>query len=408
MSEEAADQPARRILMLCTKFARCPQDRYLTNDLAHALRDAGAIVDVAVIDWTCASPQVELISMSDGIRALFVPPPAFASFGPVIAKVVKWLGAGFRLRRAIRRVFADQSYDLVLGFSPLVTTGIATSWAISRHRCRGYAYIVDFFPWHHHALGLLNRGSMIVGLVLETLFIRRFDVVACMSDAGVRYLKKHYFLRKRQKTPVLHLWGDPSPLPRKDRKKVRIAHAIPTTAKIALFGGQLAPGRGIEDILAVAGISIYAKPDLYFLFVGSGGLEALISNYIDKVGSNVIHIPAVSRDAYLQIAMSCDVGLISTVANSGVPTFPSKVIDYLRAGLPVIASVESSTDFGSYVEQAGFGKHVPAGDANRYFSAICEVVDSAIIRRDMCLSGYRALRDGFDVEAAAAAVLAEI
>ena len=38
-----------------------------------------------------------------------------------------------------------------------------------------------------------------------------------------------------------------------------------------------------------------------------------------------------------------------------IPTYPSKVIDYLRVGIPTLALIEDSTDFGEILEANNVG-----------------------------------------------------
>ena len=105
---------------------------------------------------------------------------------------------------------------------------------------------------------------------------------------------------------------------------------------------------------------------------------------------------------------SCDVGIVATVANVDVPTFPSKTIDYLRAGVPVAASVEATTDFGEFVEAQGFGVAVTAGSPGRLLAAIETILADDKRRGAMIAAGRRALREVFDADAAVTTMLAQI
>ena len=61
--------------------------------------------------------------------------------------------------------------------------------------------------------------------------------------------------------------------------------------------------------------------------------------------SNVRHLPAIARNRYLPLVAACDVGMVATVPGVSSFSFPTKVMDYLRAGLPVVAAVEGGSDF---------------------------------------------------------------
>jgi len=125
------------------------------------------------------------------------------------------------------------------------------------------------------------------------------------------------------------------------------------------------------------------------------------------VGAKAMLHPAVPRDVYLSIAAACDIGLVATIAETGVPTFPSKTIDYLRVGLPVVASVESTTDYRTFVEDNGFGLVVPAGESRSWLDAISRIVDDPDIHATMVRAGRAALQTHFDVANAARLILKE-
>ena len=83
-------------------------------------------------------------------------------------------------------------------------------------------------------------------------------------------------------------------------------------------------------------------------------------------------LPAMPREAYLRLIAACDVGLVLTVPNVDVPSFPSKTLDYCCVGIPVAAAVENTTDFGQFISDAGFGRYCEAGNA----SGLLEILEN--------------------------------
>jgi glycosyltransferase involved in cell wall biosynthesis len=393
------------ILLLCTHFRRGENDHFYTNELAHALAAAGACVRVGVVDWY-APPggKADLVVMPDGVEVLHMPPRAIRGFGRYIADASKWLGASWFLMRDMKRRFANRRTDMVVAWAPLVAMGFPIFWATRHFRCPSLAYIADFFPFPQYANKQFGRVTMWAGFVPEAFLMRRFDTVACMSQAGVDYLRDHYPLKAGQETPVLRLWSDISRVGRDDRSAVRRRHDLPDDRPIVLFGGQIIEGRGIEDVLVMARQAAFERPDILFLILGGGRLEPLVMDYIALDYGNLLLRAPVPRDEYLKIASACDIGLVSTVATAGVPTFPSKTIDYMRAGLPVVASVETVTDYRTFIEHNGFGVAVNAGDPIACFAAVRDIVDDPITYARMRQAGYAALGQ-FDVAVAAAAIL---
>ena len=283
------------------------------------------------------------------------------------------------------------------------------TWALRRFRCKSYAYVVDFFPFHHRSLGVIPGGAIFkVARWAETALLARFDVVACMSAMGIDYLRRHYRIAPAQSTPMLRLWGPGDLAPDNDPAAIRRTYGLPTDKTIAVFGGQIAEGRGIEEILQAAALARDTQPNLVFLFVGSGRLESLVRGQIADGAYNVMILAGMGRDQYLAMVAACDIGIVCTVANVDVPTFPSKTIDYLRAGLPVAASVEAATDFGAFVEEQGFGVAAVSGDPAALLGAIVAIADNPIAALEMTAAGRRTLREVFAVDTAARAILAQV
>jgi glycosyltransferase involved in cell wall biosynthesis len=296
---------------------------------------------------------------------------------------------------------------LLLDFSPIAVSAWAFLWAKRHYHCRSYAYVTDFFPFHHRRAGLNLGGGLgfATALALESTLLRKFETIACMSPAGVDYVKRHYHLRQDQRVRLLHLWGDTRLPPISDARAVRSANALPPDRPIILFGGQITEGRGIEELLEVAAMARQRRPDLLCLFIGSGRLEPLVRTAIDSGQDNVVLRAPVGRDEYLALAGACDIGVVSTVANTGVPSFPSKTIDYLRAVIPIVASVEETTDYSEFIQQNGFGVATRAGEPEAFLSALLEVLDDPSRRERMVTRGRQALTKFFDVTVAARTIL---
>ena len=94
-----------------------------------------------------------------------------------------------------------------------------------------------------------------------------------------------------------------------------------------IFGGQLAKGRGVEQIIELANRIRTTLPDVRFLILGDGELKAEIERSLGRSGvDNVVLCNRVDREVYRAIVAACDVGLVITVPGVSIPSFPSQVI----------------------------------------------------------------------------------
>src|SRR5690606_36199346 len=107
------------------------------------------------------------------------------------------------------------------------------------------------------------------------------------------------------------------------------------------------------------------KSQYQFVIIGKGGeLPRLKARVREEGLTNVIFIDHVPRDEYENIVAVCDLGLVSLSGRHSVPSFPSKSIDYLKVGLPILASIDKCTEFGDIlVNDMKAGLWVEAGDA---------------------------------------------
>jgi glycosyltransferase involved in cell wall biosynthesis len=402
---------SRRILLVCTKFGRGEADRYLTNELADSFVELGCAVCVVAIDWNASAGLVEhaYYVQSNGVQVVETQPFILDRLGKIGALCAKWGGSSWFAAQQAKRHFKNQDFDLLIAFSPVVVTAFVVLWGLRHFKCRSYAYVVDFFPFHHRCLGAIPGGAVFkIARWAETALLERFDVIGCMSNRGVAYLREHYGVAAHQKARVLRLWGPGEGPLKLDPAEVRAQYVIPVERSIAVFGGQITHGRGIEEILQAAALARDTRPDLIFLFVGGGRLEPLVREQIANGADNVMLLAGMGRDQYLTLASACDVGIVCTVPNVDVPTFPSKTIDYLRAGLPVVASVEATTDFGDFVREQGFGLATGSGHPEALLAAIETIVDDSKAAKLMRISGQRTLHEVFAVEAAARTILAQV
>ena len=402
------DRPS--VLMVFAKYGDSVGTRYLTNDLADAFAERGYRVRVIHLPWDNSGDRADRFYVQEnGVEVLVSPPISLEWLGRIGALCAKWGGSSLAAARRGKRRFGTTPGDIVIGMSPLVVGTFVWRWALKSAHVRSYAYLVDFFPFHHHAIGVMPGGVIFrLARWMECALLRRFTVVGCMSPRGLDYLARRYALRPEQATGVISLWGEQSTVVSADPRLARAAYRLPRDLPIAVFGGQITYGRGIEDILACAELARNSGSNLTFLFIGSGPLVPLVQQAIDGGATNVHLAGEVGRDDYLALIAACDVGIVATVANVDVPTFPSKTIDYLRAGLPVTASVEASTDFDSFVETQGFGLAVAAGRPDRVLDAIASIVGDDDRRRAMVLAGRKTLREVFDVDVAVTAMLDQL
>src|SRR5262245_10848950 len=327
-----------RVLMMCTKYPLDPNDRYMTNELAEALVVAGHHVQVVVTDWTAPfGAPASFVHSDDGVDALILSPRALTGLGRFVEEASKWVLSSVFAWRKMRQALRDQSFDVLVCFTPCVTVAAQLLWATNRWQMRTILFVHDFFPYHHRSIGLVPKGPAFeIARWIEERLMRCFHVIGCMSPMNASYLRNHYRTQKKQQIQVHPIWSRTTPPPLASRGVMRAAHRLPLDKKIVVFGGQITEGRGVKNVLAAAEILRDEQPNLVFLLIGEGRLVELVKGRCAK-GGNVLYRQRIRREEYLGLISACDIALVCTVTGVDVPSFPSKIIDYLRAELPIVA-----------------------------------------------------------------------
>ena len=79
--------------------------------------------------------------------------------------------------------------------------------------------------------------------------------------------------------------------------------------------------------------------------------------------TNVQFRPFQPRERLNEVQASCDLAVVSLAPGKGGYSVPSKILGYMAAGRPVVASVDLDSETDSFVRRSGGGLVVEAGNA---------------------------------------------
>lgn len=348
-----------KIAMVVGKYDETGTSPYLTNELAGGLIARGHQVTLLYVDWEAeAEPKV----VHKPGQTLYVERGIPRGRG-MLAMARKWSLAP--LQYLSFRKPLQERYDLAIYYSPLFVAYplIALNRLKASFRVAVYW---DFFPYHQVELGMIPRGVMEKGLhAAERFLLSRMNVIGLMSPRNRDSFQRVFAWRDDSRLKLLPIWGGSEPLPLRP----------PDEQKYCVFGGQLSPGRNIEALVRAAE---FLPDDIELRIYGRGTLqEALEAIIRQKRLSNVRLMGQVSREQYQRDIAGAWLGLIITDPHAKTDSFPSKVIDYFRVALPVLAITEAKSDFGSFVEQtARAGRALHSDDPATIAAAIASMIGS--------------------------------
>lgn len=393
-----------RFLFLATKYSIAPDDPYMTDDLAGGLMARGHSVDVLLLDWD-APPGGTTCEATGrhGERVIIVSPRAVRGMERLLFRASKFLLSSHAAARAMKRHVRPGEHDALVAWTPALTVAAPLRRAIRTGIARRILIIFDFFPMSHREAGMIQSPFVYrVAKWLEDRLYRTFTAFIANLPGNADYLRRHYPVSPGADVSWSPIWADISVPVVKSRAATRARFGLPPDRPIALFGGQLCEGRGIEQMLEAARLSEAAGAPSLYLFVGEGRLRPLIEQAAAQCRA-VRLLPAVKRADYLSIAAACDVGLVATVQEFTSWAFPTKTIDYLRVGIPVVTAVEPGSDYPELLRPYGVSENVASGDAAAMRAAVERLAATDV---DLRSATRRCLVEIFDLDRAVTAVLA--
>lgn len=163
-----------------------------------------------------------------------------------------------------------------------------------------------------------------------------------------------------------------------------------------VYGGNLGKPQGIPFMIECLRRCRDVEK-AYFLIVGDGTEYGLLQSYTQtEMPRNVRLMKRLDKTDYDTLVGACDVGLIFLDHRFTIPNFPSRLLSYMAAGLPVLACTDRSSDVGKTIVEGGFGWWCSSDDAEGFLSAV-----KVCVGRDITAKGaasYRCLQAQYSVE----------
>jgi len=121
-------------------------------------------------------------------------------------------------------------------------------------------------------------------------------------------------------------------------------------------------------------LKISDKSECFFVIIGSGTECYKLSNYINaQKPEHVMLISQLPKDDYDSMVGSCDVGMIFLDHRFTIPNFPSRLLSYMQAKIPVLAVTDTSTDIGEIIQQGSFGWWCESDNADLFSNLVKEI-----------------------------------
>lgn len=321
----------------------------------------------------------------------------------MIEKGFSTLSIGYLYKKAINKFFHDIRFDLILYSTPPITLCGVVKAIKQRDSAHTYLLLKDIFPQNAIDIDVLTKTG-IKGLIYnyfrqkEKKLYRISDYIGCMSQANVDYVLKHNPAINPEKVEICPNSVEvvDMSVDEKTRNEIRRKYDIPLDKKVFVYGGNLGKPQGIDFMIECLK-SQEKNEDVFFLIVGDGTEFNKIEAYINRNRSkNVKLMKRLPKVDYDIMVGACDVGMIFLDHRFTIPNFPSRMLSYMQAKIPVLAVTDPNTDIGNVIVNGGFGWWCESNNIQEFAQIITKITHIDDITKKG-ISGFRYLVNHYDV-----------
>jgi glycosyltransferase involved in cell wall biosynthesis len=295
-----------------------------------------------------------------------------------------------------RSPISKLKFDGIVWYSPTIFFGLLIKYLKFKNNCRTYLILRDIFPDIAVDLGILkNRLVFKFFKILEFFQYSLADTIGVQSKANIEYLR-HWTVQKKINLEVLNNWQSK----RSGGKTFSLKDkAILNDKKIIVYAGNIGVMQGFDLVLSL-GESLALNDKWVILLIGRGTEVARLKNEVDRLHiKNIIFHDEVEPEEIADLLLQCDIGLLLLDPRLKTHNIPGKLISYMRAGLPILARVNSGNDLSALINEHQIGK-VSEGDPKVFLSYAKDLVNDESLRHFFGRNSKDKVEDLFGVHAA--------
>lgn len=286
-----------------------------------------------------------------------------------------------QFKAAIKKYLSDVRFDIVMYSTPPITLVSAIEFAKKRDGAKTYLLLKDIFPQNAVDIGIMSKTGM-KGLLYkhfrrkEKKLYAISDRIGCMSQANVDYVVNHnpeVDSRIVEVCPNCIEVIDKS-VDKNTREQIREKYGIPLDKKVFVYGGNLGKPQGIPFLIECLE-KCKDIEEAFFLIVGNGTEYGKLESYANSSSQkNFKLMSRLPKEDYDTMVGACDVGLIFLDHRFTIPNFPSRLLSYMQAKIPVLAVTDPNTDIGKVIVDGGFGWWCESNDSDSFASIVKSVL----------------------------------
>ena len=280
----------------------------------------------------------------------------------------------------VKRYFKGIKFDLILYPTPPITLSGVVKYIKKRDKAVTYLMLKDIFPQNAVDIQMLSKTGIKGELYRyfrkkEKMLYALSDHIGGMSQANVDYVLRHNPEIDTSRVEICPNSIEVQELKIGDgeRDEIRRKYQIPLNKTVFVYGGNLGKPQGIPFLIDCLKTQL-DNPNVFFLIVGSGTEFGKLKAFFDEyMPANMRLMQNLPREDFDHMIAVCDVGMIFLDHRFTIPNFPSRLLSYMQAGLPVLACTDPNTDVGKVIEEGRFGWWCESNDIKNFGEIIQKI-----------------------------------
>lgn len=280
----------------------------------------------------------------------------------------------------VKQYFKGIKFDLILYPTPPITLSGVVKYIKKRDKAVTYLMLKDIFPQNAVDIQMLSKTGIKGGLYRyfrkkEKMLYALSDHIGGMSQANVDYVLRHNPEIDTSRVEICPNSIEVQELQIGDgeRDEIRRKYQIPLNKTVFVYGGNLGKPQGIPFLIDCLKTQL-DNPNVFFLIVGSGTEFGKLKAFFDEyMPANMRLMQNLPREDFDHMVAVCDVGMIFLDHRFTIPNFPSRLLSYMQAGLPVLACTDPNTDVGKVIEEGRFGWWCESNDVKNFGEIIQKI-----------------------------------
>lgn len=300
--------------------------------------------------------------------------------------------------KAVKKYVNPNDYRLILMSTPPLGYLSSIQYLKKKnHSIKFYLILRDIHPEGSRHLLKKVPGSFSYFKRQAQALYNQADIIGCMSPFNVELVRRNYHHQNLGKVQLLPNWGrnEKYEAPSDEiKKKYGLEGKF-----VIIYGGNMGKPQNLPLFLKLAKEK-QNLIDVLFFFIGSGTEREKLREILKMEKIRNVRIEnSIPHDDYKQVLRCANLGIISLSSIMFFANCPSKAISYWQNKIPILASLDKVTDFGSYfIDRSRSGLWSYATDYNKLSSNFDKLYNDAALRRQFGENGFEFFNKNYTVD----------